>query len=288
MRRYLALACFPLSAFGLAQAERVLHAYAKLSSPKISEMSGLIKSRSYSDLYWVHNDSGDSARIFAIHADGSMAGLSDGVSIQGAINHDWEDIAIDGDTLYISDLGNNGNARKNLSVYEVPEPNPRSTASSRARRFAVAFPDQREFPPNEFRNFDCEAIFVLRHTIYLITKERLGAHIPSTTATLYRLDHPREGIVNYPVRIEQGSLGGWVTAADISPDGKTLAVLTHFPQQSVWLFDTSAKGDRFLSRGHGRQIKFTGALQCEALCFDSNSEVMIGNEQGDLFRLSIK
>ncbi len=38
----------------------------------IDELSGIVKSRTYPDVYWVHNDSGDEARIFAV--DGERAG----------------------------------------------------------------------------------------------------------------------------------------------------------------------------------------------------------------------
>ena len=49
-----------------------------------------------------------------------------GVRLDGAANFDWEDIAIDGETLYVPDMGNNGNARRDLGVYVLPEPNPAS------------------------------------------------------------------------------------------------------------------------------------------------------------------
>ena len=257
--------------------------YAKVTAPAINEMSGIVKSRHHSDTFWVHNDSGDSARIFAIRRDGSLIGE---VKVDGAQNVDWEDIAVDNRNLYVSDLGNNGNARKDLSIYVLPEPTP---ASSRAKavRLRVAYEDQKEFPP-AFRHFDCEALFALRGRLYAITKHRSGPFMPDVGANLYRLDTRYTDRVNKLVRVDSAAdLGGWVTAADVSPDGKTLAVLVQAPSQSVWLLSTAARGDRFLTAGNGRQIKLDGLQQAEAVCWEDGKTLIIGNEQRELFRLRV-
>src|SRR5690554_2307724 len=44
--------------------------HARLTHPPLSEISGITRSISRDDLYWIHNDSGDEARIFAINGDG--------------------------------------------------------------------------------------------------------------------------------------------------------------------------------------------------------------------------
>jgi hypothetical protein len=285
-----------------------LKPYATISHPPIAENSGIVRSRRYPDTYWVHNDSGDKARIFAIRADGTVivparanrredAGVApqaqsefQGITIEGASNIDWEDIAIDGDTLYIADMGNNANARRDLGIYVLKEPNPLETDRSRFLRFLpVAYPDQKQFPPRGRMEFDCEAIFTLRGKIYAITKHRENRLLPAMSATLYRLDSQHTDKTNLLTRLDYAAdLGGWVTAADVSPDGRTLAVLTQMPIQSVWLFDTSAPGDRFLTQGKGRQIRFTGVKQAESLCWQDGSTLIIGNEQRELFRLPVK
>ena len=38
---------------------------AEVTHPQLDEMSGIVAS-TYKDIYWVHNDSGDRPRIFAI------------------------------------------------------------------------------------------------------------------------------------------------------------------------------------------------------------------------------
>ena len=127
----------------------------------IDEMSGIVRSGKFRDLYWVHNDSGDKARFFAIRPDGQIvtppsgeAGY-EGIIVEGAKNSDWEDIARDRDTLYLSDMGNNGNARRDLGIYAVKEPDPTKVTSVKPKAFyPIAYPDQKDFPPSGFRPFD--------------------------------------------------------------------------------------------------------------------------------------
>lgn len=260
----------------------------------IDEMSGIVKSGRYRDVYWVHNDSGDKARFFAVRANGELVKPAnvanyEGIAVEGARNRDWEDIARDRDTLYLSDAGNNGNARRDLGVYAVKEPDPTKATSVRPLAFyPIAYPDQKEFPPSGLRAFDCEAIFALRGKLYFVTKHRLNALLPATSAGLYRMDTRYTDRPNILTKLDEHSnLGGWVTGADVSPDGKTVAVLTQAPEQSVWLFDARAKGDKFLSQGKPRRIVFSGAKQCEAVAFADNGTLLVTNEQRDIYRFKV-
>jgi hypothetical protein len=273
----------------------------------LDEMSGIIKSRTYNDVYWVHNDSGDEPRLFAIHADGTVVmppwlnrwdyvgepqeGKDEfpGLKIDLASNIDWEDIAIDGDVIYIADCGNNGNARRDLGVYVLIEPNPEGTSQTRVLKWLpVAYPDQDAYPGAVW-HFDCEAVFVFGHKLYFLTKHRAGQiDIVETGTKLYRLDTNKTDEVNVLTKVdERADLGGWVTAADMSPDGKALAVLCHYPVQSVWLFDTPAEGDRFLS-STARRLVFTRGQQCEGICFVDSETLLMTNEQRELFRLKVE
>lgn len=94
-----------------------------VSSPEIDEASGVVRSRTQ-ELLWVHNDSGDSARLFAIGLDGSLLAT---VELAGAGALDWEDLALGpgpavGDWLYAGDIGDNAEARPGITVYRFAEP----------------------------------------------------------------------------------------------------------------------------------------------------------------------
>lgn len=268
--------------------------YAKVTYPPLNEISGIVRSRRFPNTYWVHNDSGDSARFFAIHEDGSVivpAGLDAptyrGIAIPNAQNVDWEDIARDGANLYLCDTGNNGNSRRDLGVYVVVEPDPFvATEARRLRWIPIAYPDQTEFPP-KVPLFDCEAVFVVKGRLHFITKHRTAIGAPARSAALYRLDKEESGKVNILHKLdERADLGGWVTGADVSPDGKTLAVLTQSPMQSVWLFPTAAADGRMLN-APARRLIFTGGRQCEGIGFADNGTLIVTNEQRNLFRLKV-
>jgi hypothetical protein len=285
---------------------------ARVTHPPIDEMSGIVKSRRYPGIFWVQNDSGDSARLFAVRANGNVVlppflvndfsvdetailpgakPVWPGITVDGATNSDWEDLATDGDNLYLADVGNNGNARRDLGVFVLPEPNPQAVERARAVKWLhVAYPDQTAFPGDIWR-FDCEAVFFFRGKLHFLTKHRISRQIgfPENGTNLYRLDTQYTDRVNVLKKLDGLSdLGGWVTSADVSPDGKTLAVLCHMPVSSVWLFDVSGSGDRMLSTRPARRLVFTGAQQCEAVCWESDASLMVTNEQRDIFRLNVR
>lgn len=254
--------------------------FAKIQSPALKESSGLARSVRRKGLYWTHNDSGDSARLFGIRLNGSVV---EEHAIANAKNVDWEDIATDGDTIWIDDCGNNGNARRDLGLYRVRE------GDWRATFYPVSYPDQKEFPPATNRRFDCEAIFVRRGKPYLVTKWRLGP-LPGLGAALYRLDTRRTDRPNVLTKLgERTDLEGWVTAADLSPNGRELALLVHLPVPSIWIFD--ARGDdRILSRPVARLRLNAGGrgetAQIESLAWENDGSLVFGNEGGDLFRVA--
>ncbi|CAN1556759.1 hypothetical protein MCEMSE15_02444 [Fimbriimonadaceae bacterium] len=279
---------------------------AKVELPALDEMSGIVKSRRFPNTYWVHNDSGDAARIFAIQPTGDVlfkgwenrkadAGKTpdakpyEGISILGAFNQDWEDIAIDGDTLYLSDLGNNANARRDLGIYVVDEPNPLEAREAHLiSRIPVRYPEQTDFPPKAGYRYDCEGIFVKAGKLYIVTKERTpGGKLPVDTTVLYRLDSRRTDAVNPLKRLgERKGLGGWVTSSDLSPNGKYLALLTQAPFASVWIFDASGPDSQWLNKPI-RQIRLNKAQQCEAIGFEDDRTVLISNEQREIFRVRV-
>lgn len=258
--------------------------FAKLKSDAINESSGLARSARRKGIYWTHNDSGDSARVFGVRLDGTVVEEhaikgQKGVAVK---NVDWEDIATDGDTIWIDDCGNNGNARRDLGLYKFRE------GDWRATFYPVAYPDQKEFPPATLRHFDCEAIFVRRGKPYLVTKWRMGP-LPGLGAALYRLDSRRTDRPNVLTKVdENANLEGWVTAADLSPNGRELAVLVHMPVPSIWIFN--ARGDdRILSRPIARLRLNAGGrgetAQIESLVWEDDRSIVFGNEGGALFRV---
>jgi len=271
-----------------------------------NEISGIVKSSTYEDVYWVHNDSGGGARLFAIDGGGHviMPGIAanrfrvgpasvpdgrplwPGVQILVASNFDWEDIALADGRLYISDMGNNGNARRDLGVYVVNEPNPRAVPVTRSLRFLpVRYSDQKVFPGQRW-HFDSEALFVSGGKLYFLTKHRPAGQMDAEAGTkLYRLDSEYTDRENVLTLVGSRADIVWPTAASVSPDGESLAVLT---LETLWLFSRPPVGDDWLA-GHTRRIALPRerTKQAEAVCWDDARTLRIANEQRDLFTLDL-
>ena len=91
---------------------------------RLAEISGLAASRRAGDRYWVHNDSGARAELFAIDASGAVVAR---VIVDGLKKPvDWEDITSferDGKAyLAIGDIGDNGGVRKAVEIFVIEEP----------------------------------------------------------------------------------------------------------------------------------------------------------------------
>lgn len=276
-----------------------LEVIGRLSHDALGEVSGIVKSErgdSAFPFYWVHNDSGDEARLFAIDAEGNPlkppyipVPLEDwpGHAIDGATHFDWEDLALADGVLYIADVGNNGNARRDLGVYVVNEPDPLAVPRMRALTYLpVRYPDQTDHPGDVW-HFDCEGVFVADGALYFLTKHRQPRQIRNAApgTKLYRLDTrhtDRENVLTLVSRREDVSQ---VTGADLSPDGGRLAVATY---TTLWIFDKPATGDDWLSGKTWRlDLDTAVARQLEAVAWEDQANLRLTNEQRDIFRARV-
>ena len=272
---------------GAADGVRII---GRVEHEALDEVSGIEKS-ALGDFYWVHNDSGDEARVFAIDADSVVlrppyipVSEADwpGHAIDSAWNFDWADIALADGVLYIADVGNNGNARRDLGVYVVNEPDPSAIPRMRTLRFLpIRYPDQEAYPAKRW-HFDCEAVFVADDKLYFITKHRRPGEIGGfeAGAKLYRLDTSftdRENVLTLVGRHEGVYLA---TAADLSPDGSRIAVSTY---DALWIFDRPPDGDNWLA-GTAWHLDLDRCVtkQLEAVTWDDAWTLRLVNENRDV------
>ncbi len=281
----------------VALAGHAVEPVGSLTHPDLSEVSGIVKSEA-GEFYWVHNDSGDTARVFALDPHGTplmppfLSGREGapadwpGHAIDNAWHYDWEDIALADGTLYIADVGNNGNSRRDLGVYVVREPDPRAVAKMRAHAFLpIRYPDQEHFPAKTW-HFDCEAVFVDGGKLHFITKHRQAGKALEWEpgAKLYRLDTDhvdRDNVLTLVGRREDVTLA---TGADLSPDGSRLAVATYV---ALWIFDRPATGGNWFSgRAWKLDLDPDVTKQLEAIAWESPEALVLVNENRDVMRVS--
>ncbi|MDR3090472.1 MAG: hypothetical protein LBU39_11770 [Desulfobulbaceae bacterium] len=255
---------------------------ATLDGGALNEPSALQRSRRFPGLFWTVNDSGGKPELFALNHQGRLIQPTNGVESVGiavspAKNIDWESLAADErGNLYLADIGNNLSQRRDLTIYQIAEPDPRHdlfVVPSRVITFS--YPEQQTFPDAQLR-FDAEALFWLDGHLHLFTK-----HWKDRDNALYRLDISEKSDEARAVFIGVHRLGGMVTAADATPDGRRLAVLTY---GGVWLFARDGKGDFFTAPARWLPIR---AKQVEGIAFadDTGNELWLINEQRELFKV---
>jgi hypothetical protein len=250
----------------------------------ISESSGL-EELSSKEGFWTINDAGNSNDLFLFDIKGKMIQK---VKIANAKNKDWEALASDGKSmLYIGDFGNNHNSRKDLTIYSVDIGTIRENRVN-ATKTTFTYEDQTRFPPKEKnRNFDAEAFIYYNNNFYIFSKNRSSTF--DGTTKMYKVSaEPGETVAIFVGEFKtcKNEKKCRITGADISEDGKQLALLTH---DSIYLF-SNFKNDNFFD-GENMKIELMHNSQKEGICFKEN-ELYITDEggkskRGKLYKLEL-
>ncbi|MET4075586.1 hypothetical protein [Hymenobacter sp. UYCo722] len=222
---------------------------------------------------WTLNDGDNPPILFRL--DSASGRVVQRVRISNFPNTDWEELAADSRYFYLGDFGNNAGRRRDLRVLRLPRPGPADTTAV-AEEIAFTYPEQTNFEPGTYRhNFDCEAFFVAYDSLHLFTKrwaDGLTRHYTLPTQPGRYVARPHETL----------DAQGLVTAASLSPDGRTAALLgyTKTGRVFLWLL-TDFVGTNYLA-GRARRLRLPGALrigQAEGLCFVKPNRVFISNER---------
>ena len=178
-----------------------------------NEISGLVSSRQLSDVLWVHNDSGDSAKIYAINSQGEHLAT---VNLRGAKAFDYEDIAIDAQNrLYVADIGDNAKIRESIQIYRFEEPiDIKSSIDVTPEVINLYYPD---------RSHNAETLFIdpIDGSLYVLTKTR------KENSLLFKVQPPLTGSMKLEKVQSFNFNGELTTAGDISPNGKLIMIRTY-------------------------------------------------------------
>ncbi len=109
-----------------------------ITDPRVTESSGLARSRAHPHVVWTVNDSGDRSLVYAID---TRTGATVGVHDYDAEVRDVEAVAVGADgTMYVADIGDNRRVRQVVRVYSFPEPALGETSGTGAS-WELAYPD---------------------------------------------------------------------------------------------------------------------------------------------------
>ena len=235
--------------------------YAFRLPDKVDECSGAVP---WTDsTFLTLNDDGP-AELYEVNYAGRLVSTK---PVPGAVNHDWEDLARDSaGTLYISDLGNNFNIRKDLAVYRL------RPGTAGAERIGVRYQNQTDYAPTKKGlNFDGEALFYWEGSLYALSKNR-----GRKTVIAYRIpDQPGDQVA---VPVDSARLFHAVTGAAVSPDGQLLGVVAY---GMVYLFRL-VTGDGPLSHPLAC-LRFSRSGQSEAIWWRDQAHLYIANEAQRVF-----
>ncbi|MGQ9455170.1 MAG: hypothetical protein ACUVRS_09655 [Armatimonadota bacterium] len=235
-----------------------------LQSEELSEVSGIVASRKNMGLFWVHNDSGDSARVFAITSDGTVLGI---YNLAGVNARDWEDIAVGpgpvkgASYVYVGDIGDNNAARPQVWIYRFLEPKvsvnnqrPVTHEISDVQRITIKYEDGPR---------DAEALMIDPCTgdLYIISKRE-------NRSKVYRASsHELVDGALVTVRAVARLPWGWATGGDISPDGSEI-IVRGYANAALW--KRPASGELWRAFEDKQYIvPVEREQQGEAICFDA-------------------
>lgn len=265
-----------------------------VSDKRINEASGLALSRRQSDAVWMHNDSGDVARLFLVGLDGATRGVFPVADLPMPL--DWEDMcsfSVNGEPwLLIGDVGDNAFNRHIVApdtgqeracrLYLCREPELKEGAEQEpVPVYATIIYEYEDGPHN------CESVAVdtERGEILLVSKSK------STPLDC--------GVYSIPLTMEVGTtsvtaarIGSLdlrnATAMDIAPDNHRMVVITGTSGLVVERDAGESWGDAMLS--NSRTIALPKRNGGETVCFTSNRDELFLNSEHvaqPLWRLKI-
>jgi hypothetical protein len=254
-----------------------------LTDQRIGESSGSAVATREPGVWFTHNDSGDSARFFAIGPAGQTLATYD---VDNARNVDWEDMAAAPSpagvpTLWFADTGDNQQSRASVDVYAVSEPDVPlgrrgATVHLRSVRYRFRYPDG----PH-----DAEALMVDPRSsqIYIASKSYDGltqvyaAPTHPSTGGLNKLSlvtklqwspDPAASLVDLPLELA-------TTGGAFSPDGHVLALRTY---TDVYLFRVAGTGQAALKtalKAPPQRLTLPEQPQGEGICFRRDGKALI-------------
>lgn len=197
----------------------------RVDGADVKEASGIVASSVNEGVYWVHNDSGDVARAFALSSEGKLLTT---LSFSKSAAIDIEDVAVEdvgpgSSYLYFGDIGDNDAVRPSIKIFRVAEPTLGADTALTVTSdvMTVTYPDGA-------RNAETLLFDPLTKELLIATKasggpseiHRVGAFTPGTKVTT-------EKIAEVDIDL--------ATGGDISRDGKFIAIRNYTTTAFVWV-----------------------------------------------------
>lgn len=231
----------------------------------LKEISGFVP---FNDTLFIgHNDSGNKPYLYLFDLKGRILKT---VKISGAKNVDWEDITLDTmrNILYIADIGNNGNTRKTITIYQVSFNDFTKMDSINPKVISLIYQD------SSIRELDAESIVF--HNDSLVIFSKCNYDHCSGTSNVYKVPAlPGEYSLNVLSNLKHGDgsyLHHAITSAIVERDTFYLLSYKH-------IFRYVYRNNQFIYTG---KLTFSGISQKESL-YMNPTFYFIADEKNKLF-----
>ncbi len=206
------------------------------------------------DVMWVHNDSGDSARLYALSL--NTCDVVGELTLRNVDARDFEGIARGVDrqgraVLWVGDIGDNLDSWESVAVYRVREPLTLGVKSVRAAEFRFTYED---------RPHNAETILADPNSpqLWIVTKQLASGGIYKLPA---RLSKSR---INIAERV--GGVGGLVTDGSMNPNGTGFVLRDYF---DAHLYSGSPPGEVT------EKFPLPAQIQGEAIAFTATGDSLV-------------
>jgi len=192
-----------------------------LKSSILFEVSGLVASRLNPGYLWVEEDSGNPNEIQLISPMGQIVARFE---IEGATNHDWEDIAIGAGPkagvpyIYLADIGHNKVRFADKVIYRFPEPSlagmqlPVEGQITEVETIRLQLPDKAQ-------NAEAMLVDSATNELFILSK--------GEDSVVYKASCPKSQM--QPISMSRLFVLPFkdITSAALSPDGREILVRTY-------------------------------------------------------------
>jgi hypothetical protein len=276
---FASLICSALPAWSAPAAWTSPAMMCRISDTAINEASGIAVSRRNNGIIYMHNDSGDSARVFAVGKDGQTKAV---ITLSGVTVNDCEDMAVAYDaeckpTVYMADTGDNGKSRTEVCIYAFEEPLIAPDGSSAPlsvmpKKLRFKYPDGPR---------DCETLMAdfKGRALYVVSKETGPA------ANVYRLNPLWDDTLQIAVKTGTITLSdplpyypNLATGGDISPDGSRIILRTY--QQAYEFRVARGKLPENALKTTPAVVRIAVESQGEAICYGRDNRTLLTVSEG--------
>lgn len=253
----------------------------------LKEVSGMVYNQDNS--FWVIQDSGNANEIYKVESSGKIVHT---LQINNQTNNDWEELTSDKEgNLYIGDFGNNKNTRKNLQILKIKQSDLDKSQTTASEVIQFSYPEQIDFPPAKTELlYDSEAFILYEDNFYIFTKNRSKGF--DGTSLIYKVpnsagNHKATLVDTFKTCGKYSSCA--ITAAAISPDQKTIVLLSH---SQIWTLNNFST-QNFFNKKELKAHSLHHDSQKESVSFSDNNTLYIADEfkkgiGGKVYKVDLK